>query len=216
MIRVVIVDDHPVVREGLATLLAGQDRIQVVAEAGDGLEAVTVCAAYHPDVVLMDLRMPTMDGATATRLIIEVQPEVKVLVLTTYDSDTDIVRAIEAGAISYLLKDTPRTGLVAAIHAAAEGRSTLAPQVASRLVRQRTDPADTAGPALTAREIDVLRLVAAGDSNTTIARLLGIGEATVKTHVHNVFRKLGVTDRTAAATAAIAAGLIPNPHAEDR
>ena len=212
LIRVVIVDDHPVVRDGLTALLSGQENIEVVAEAANGLEAVAVCAAHRPRVVLMDLRMPKMDGATATKLITEENPDVKVLVLTTYDSDTDIVRAIEAGAISYLLKDTPRAGLVGAIVAAAEGRSTLALHVATKLVQR----GGAGAPSLTARELDVLRLIAVGDSNSVIAQRLGIGEGTVKTHLHNLFRKLGVTDRTAAAISAIAVGLIPNPHAEER
>ncbi|HET9077619.1 MAG TPA: response regulator transcription factor, partial [Acidimicrobiales bacterium] len=167
-----------------------------------------VAARARPDVVLMDLRMPGTDGVEATRLMSELDPAPAVLVITTYDTDHDIIRAVEAGATGYLLKDTPRPDLVRAIRAAAEGMTVLAPVAAAKLLNRRR-AADQ--PELTARELEVLALVAAGRTNADIGRALYIGEATVKTHLLHAFAKLGVDDRTAAVTTAIARGLIRAP-----
>ena len=204
-IRVLLVDDHPVVRVGLRGMLDMSDDLHVIGEAASGDEALTLTATLSPDVVLMDLRMPGVDGAEATERIAARFPGVRVLVLTTYDTDEDILRAIEAGAAGYLLKDTPLVQLVAAIHAAARGESVLAPPVAARLAdRRRTPPAEQ----LTPREVEVLGLVAQGLSNAEIGRVLLISEATVKTHLVRAFVKLGVSDRTAAVTAALSRGAL--------
>ncbi|HJT99922.1 MAG TPA: response regulator transcription factor [Actinomycetes bacterium] len=208
MIRLLIADDHPVVRDGLRGMLAGEDGFCVVGEAASGAEAVAVCDRERPDVVLMDLQMPEMDGATATAEITARFPETRVLVLTTYDTDADILRAVEAGATGYLLKDTPRERLFPAIQAAARGETVLAPAVATRLVSRMRRPATEA---LTAREVEVLELVARGSSNADIAAALFISEATVKTHLLHAFAKLGVDDRTAAVVAALERGVIALP-----
>jgi len=208
MIRVLIVDDHPVVRVGLRGMLESADDLRVVGEAGSGEEALVLAAAMHPDVVLMDLRMPGTDGATTTARIAERLPQTRVLVLTTYDTDSDILRAIEAGATGYLLKDTPIDVLVDAIRAASRGETVLAPPVAARLVTHMRAPAMEQ---LTPREVQVLELVARGLSNVEIGRQLYIGAATVKTHLLRAFAKLGVNDRTAAVTAAMARGLLTPP-----
>ena len=199
-IRLLIVDDHPVVREGLAGMLAGQPDFDVVGEAKDGADAVEKEAQLHPDVILMDLRMPNMDGVGAITAIREKRPFANILVLTTYDSDADIVRAIEAGAIGYLLKDTPREELFRAVRASARGESTLAPAVAARLMTRMRVPAQEK---LSAREIEVLQLVAKGASNKEIGKALHISTATVKTHLIHIYNKLGVADRTAAVTVAL-------------
>ncbi len=199
-IRLMLVDDHPVVREGLAGMLAGQPDFDVVATAKDGAEAVKLDATHTPDVILMDLRMPGMDGVTAIGEIKEKRPFANILVLTTYDSDADILRAIEAGATGYLLKDTPREELYRAIRAAANGESVLAPAVAARLMTRMRAPAEEN---LSAREIEVLQFVAKGASNREIGKGLHISTATVKTHLIHIFNKLGVTDRTAAVTVAL-------------
>jgi DNA-binding NarL/FixJ family response regulator len=207
-IRVLVVDDHPVVRAGLVGMLDTEDDLHVVGEAGDGDEALAQVAALAPDVVLMDLRMPRTDGVAATALIVAEHPPTKVLVLTTYDTDGDIVRAVEAGATGYLLKDTPRAQLVEAVRSASRGDTVLAPSVAARLLTKlRTPPAE----ALTAREVEVLAGVARGLTNVEIGRELYIGEATVKTHLLRAFAKLGVDDRTRAVTAAMELGLLPPP-----
>ena len=202
-IRVLIADNHPVVRAGLQGMLASQPDFELVGEATTGKEAVTLAAQLHPDVVLMDLRMAEMDGVEATAQIQTQQPKTPVLVLTTYDTNTDILRAIEAGATGYLLKDTPRDELFAAIRSVAQGKAVLAPTVATRLLRQRQTPA---GEALSARELEVLSLVSGGASNKEIARSLHLSEATVKSHLIHLFGKLGVTDRTAAVTVALKRG----------
>jgi DNA-binding NarL/FixJ family response regulator len=207
-LRILIVDDHPVVRTGLAGMLGAEDDLEVVGEAGDGEEAVAVARHIRPDVVLMDLRMPRVDGAQATARIIAADPNIKVLVLTTYDTDSDIIRAVEAGATGYLLKDTPRTELAAAVRAAARGETVLAPPVAARLVNRLRTPAQEH---LTPREAEVLAAVARGLSNAEVGHLLSIGEATVKTHLLRVFAKLGVDDRTAAVTLAYERGILPAP-----
>ena len=208
MIRVLVVDDHPVVRSGLAGMLDAEDDLSVVGEAGDGEEALVRVAALAPDVVLMDLRMPRLDGVGATSRIVAEHPASRVLVLTTYDTDADIVRAVAAGATGYLLKDTPRRQLVDAVRAAARGETVLAPPVAARLVsRMRAPVAET----LTPREVEVLRAVSRGLSNAEIGRELFIGEATVKTHLLRAFAKLGVDDRTRAVTVAMERGILPPP-----
>jgi DNA-binding NarL/FixJ family response regulator len=208
VIRVVLADDHPVVREGLRGMLAAEPGIEVVAEAGTGAEAVAVAARYQPDVVLMDLRMPHGDGVTATTEIVAASPAVRVVVLTTYETDADIVRAVEAGAVGYLLKDTPVAELGHAIRAAARGETVLTPAVARRLVSHVRQPRRDA---LSGRETEVLALVARGLTNAEIGQKLSISEATVKTHLLRSFGKLGVNDRTAAVTSAIALGAIPAP-----
>jgi DNA-binding NarL/FixJ family response regulator len=207
-IRLCIADDHPVVRNGLVGMLTSQPDFEVVGEAADGQGAVDLVASSAPDVVLMDLRMPVMDGLTAIRAI-RARPEPPpILVLTTYDADSDIVRAIEAGAAGYLLKDAPPAELYAAVRAAASGGSPLSPAVAARIIHRVRDGGDAA---LSSREADVLRLVARGASNREIGRDLRISEATVKTHLIHVFEKLGVGDRTSAVTRAIERGLIDLP-----
>jgi DNA-binding NarL/FixJ family response regulator len=205
---VLVVDDHPVVRGGLVGWLAAQPDLEVVGEAADGLEALAAVAEHEPDVVLMDLRMPRMDGVTATGRISAAHPGVRVLVLTTYDTDADIVRAVEAGATGYLLKDTPLPQLADAVRAAARGETVLAPPVAARLVSRMRAPA---ADAPTARELEVLAGVARGLTNAEIGRELFIGEATVKTHLLRVFAKLGVDDRTRAVMVAVERGLLPGP-----
>jgi DNA-binding NarL/FixJ family response regulator len=202
-IRVLIADNHPVVRAGLQGMLASQPDFELVGEAATGKEAVTLAAQLHPDIVLMDLHMTEMDGAEATAQIQNQQPKTPVLVLTTYDTNNDILRAIEAGATGYLLKDTPRDELFAAIRSVAQGKAVLAPTVATRLLQQRQTPAEEA---LSARELEVLTLVARGSSNKEIARSLHLSEATVKSHLIHLFGKLGVTDRTAAVTVALKRG----------
>jgi DNA-binding NarL/FixJ family response regulator len=204
-IKLLLVDDHPVVREGLAGMLAGQADFAVVAQADNGAQAVALDAAHEPDVILMDLRMPQMDGVTAIGEIKAKRPLANILVLTTYDSDADIVRAIEAGATGYLLKDTPREELYRAIRAAARGESVLAPAVAARLMTRMRAPAEEN---LSAREIEVLQLVAKGNTNRQIGRELHISTATVKTHLIHIFDKLGVSDRTSAVTVALERSII--------
>jgi DNA-binding NarL/FixJ family response regulator len=208
VITVLVVDDHPVVRSGLIGLLDVEDDLEIVGEAADGEEALARVAALAPDVVLMDLRMPRLDGAGATARIVADHPGSKVLVLTTYDTDGDIVRAVEAGATGYLLKDTPRAQLVEAVRAAARGETVLAPAVAARLVSRMRAPAVET---LTQREVQVLRCVSRGLSNAEIGRELFIGEATVKTHLLRAFAKLGVDDRTRAVTVAMELGILPPP-----
>ena len=209
VIKVLVVDDHPVVRSGLVALLAVEPDLVVVGEADEGTEALACVAALSPDVVLMDLRMPGMDGADATARIVTDYPGTRVLVLTTFDTDDDILRAVEAGASGYLLKDTPREELVAAIRAASRGETVLAPPVAARLMG-RMRGAGGADP-LTPREVEVLAAVGRGLSNGQIGRELFIGEATVKTHLLRVFQKLAVDDRTRAVTVAIERGILPSP-----
>ncbi len=200
-IRLVIADDHPVVRAGLQGMLASQPDFEIVGEATNGKEAVALAYSLLPDLILMDLRMATMDGVAATTQIRRQHPALPVLVLTTYDSDTDIARAIDAGATGYLLKDAPRDQLFAAIRDVVQGKSALAPTIVSRLQRRVYDELST-------REIEVLAQVARGSSNKQIARNLHISEATVKSHLIHIFSKLGVTDRTAAVMVALERGLL--------
>jgi len=202
MIRVLVADDHPIVRSGIVGLIGAADDIDVVGEAVDGADAVHLAEQLRPDIVLMDLRMPRLDGAAATAAILAANPAVRVLILTTYETDDQILGAIAAGASGYLLKAAPQAEIIEGVRSVAGGQTVLAPVIAARLVqRVRAD----AVPArrLSARELDVLRLVAAGQSNPQIGRSLFIGEATVKTHLLHVFEKLGVGDRTRAVTLAM-------------
>lgn len=204
-IRLLIADDHPVVRAGLEGMLSRQPDFEVVGEAANGREAVESVRLLRPDVVLMDLRMPEMEGVAAIEKIQSHHPETRVLVLTTYDSDADILRAVEAGATGYLLKDSPREELYEAVRATAQGKVLFAPAVADRLMRRIREPRQGT-PSL--REIEVLKLVRQGLSNKEIARSLHVSEATVKTHLIHTFKKLGVEDRTAAVTVALERGII--------
>ena len=204
MIRVLVADDHPIVRGGIVSLLDSADGIEVVGEASDGLEAVALAASLVPDLVLMDLRMPGIDGDEATSRILAAQPGIRVVVLTTYESDASILTAIEAGASGYLLKAAPPEEIVAGIRSVARGEVALAPSIAATLVRGMSRPAVS----LSARETEVLRLVAEGLSNRAIASALFLSEATVKTHLIHVFEKLDVNDRTRAVTKAMELGLL--------
>ena len=206
MIRVLVVDDHPVVRAGLRALLAAADGIEVVAEASSAGEAVAAARAHQPDVVLMDLRMPGVDGIRATRLVLAERPRSRVVILTTFDNEADIVRAVEAGASGYVLKDSTQAELAHAIRAAADGDCALAPSVAAKLVARMRSPAG-----LSQRETEVIALVGTGRTNAEIGAALLISEATVKTHLARAFEKLGVGDRTAAVTTAIQRGILPPP-----
>jgi DNA-binding NarL/FixJ family response regulator len=202
---VLLVDDHPVVREGLRGMIDAESDLTVVGEAGSGAEAIAMAESLEPDVILMDLRMPDVDGVTATERILAVQPRTRIVVVTTYESDADILRAVEAGAAGYLLKDVSRSELAEAVRDAARGKTVLAPTVADRLVHFVRQPASVA---LSAREVEVLGLVATGNTNAEIGRRLHISEATVKTHLLRAFTKLGVSDRTAAVTTAMSLGLL--------
>ena len=211
MIRVLLVDDHPVVREGIRGMLSTEPDLELVGEAGSGPEAVVRVAALEPDVVLMDLRMPGGDGAEATERIRADHPAVHVLVLTTYDTDTDILRAVEAGATGYLLKDTPRAELADSIRSAARGETVLSGRLAGKLLsRVRRDPEPEKPAALSPREVEVLRLAAEGHTNAAIGRALRISTTTVKTHLMRAYEKLGVGDRTAAVSQALRRGLLPD------
>ena len=203
-LRILVADDHPIVRGGIVALLDTADDMEVVGQAATGLEAVELAIALVPDVVLMDLRMPELDGDEATARILATNPGIRVLVLTTYESDASILRAIEAGASGYLLKAAPPEELLAGIRSVARGEVALAPSIAALLVGRMKTPAVT----LTARETEVLALVAQGQSNPTIAVSLHLGEATVKTHLLHAFEKLGVSDRTRAVTRAMELGLL--------
>ena len=204
-IRLVVADDHPIVRAGLTGLVATQPDFELVGEAANGAEAIAVTLRTRPDVLLVDLQMPGVDGIGAIRAVLAELPLVRVLVLTTYDSDGDVLRAVEAGATGYLLKETPSEELFRAIRATARGESALSPSVASRLVGRARRANDQA---LSPRELEVLALVARGTSNKLIARDLRISETTVKTHLLHIFTKLGVDDRTAAVTLAMRRGML--------
>jgi DNA-binding NarL/FixJ family response regulator len=207
-IKLLVVDDHPVVRDGLTGMFSADPGFEVVGQAGDGAEAVGLAQRLAPDVILMDLRMPGMDGLAAITELARLGVPARVLVLTTYDTDSYVLPAIEAGATGYLLKDAPRDELLKAVRAAAAGQSVLSPAVATRLVASvRTPPAPPAGP-LSQRELEVLRLVAAGSTNRDAARKLFISEATVKTHLLSIYHKLDVSDRAAAVGEAFRRGLL--------
>jgi DNA-binding NarL/FixJ family response regulator len=210
-ISVLIVDDHPVVRDGLRGMLASDPGFAVVGEAATGVEALTVAVAARPDVVLMDLRMPQMDGVTAIGALRDQGVGARVLVLTTYDTDSDVLPAIEAGATGYLLKDAPRDELFRAIRSAAKGEAVLAPSVAARLMGQLRSPsaAPTASEPLSQRELEVLAMIAQGTTNREAAAQLFISEATVKTHLIHIYAKLGVKDRAAAVAEAFSRGYLP-------
>ena len=206
-IRLLIVDDHPIVRDGLRAVFESEAAFEVVGQAADGIEAVDRAAALGADVVLMDLRMPRMGGVEAIRELRRRVPEIRVLVLTTFDSDGDVLPAVEAGATGYLLKDAPRDELLRAVHAAYLGQAVLAPSVAQKLlgrVREPVAPVES----LTERELKVLSLVASGTTNREAAKQLFISEATVKTHLLHVYAKLGVRDRAAAVAEAYRRGLL--------
>jgi DNA-binding NarL/FixJ family response regulator len=205
MIRVLVADDHPIVRSGIVGLLGTAADVEVVGEASTGLEAVELALRLEPDLVLMDLRMPGLDGDAATAQILAERPGIRVLVLTTYESDESILRAIEAGASGYLLKAAPQEELLAGIRSVARGEVALAPRIAALLVGRMQRPA---APTLSPRETEVLALVSQGLSNPAIASRLFLGEATVKTHLLHVFEKLGVSDRTRAVTKAMELGLL--------
>ncbi len=204
-IRVVLVDDHPIVRAGIAGMLAQSDGIEVVGEAANGVEAASLIERVNPDVVLLDLRMPVMDGPELIHTLRAEGNTVGILVLTTYDTDADILRATEAGANGYLLKDTSLDDLVRAIEATSAGDTWLAPSVAAQVMKSLRGPSSEK---LSSRELDVLRLVADGFSNKEIASELHVSPATVKTHLIHVFRKLDVNDRTAAVTVALDRGIL--------
>jgi DNA-binding NarL/FixJ family response regulator len=205
VIRVLVADDHAVVRAGIVALLAGEHDIEVIGEAADGEQAVELALALRPDVVVMDVRMPGLTGDAATARIRERTDDVRVLVLTTYESDASILSAIEAGASGYLLKAAPAEELVAGVRSVAAGEVALSPAIAAQLVARVREPAP---PVLTPRETEVLRLVAEGLSNREIGKRLFVGEATVKTHLLRAFEKLGVNDRTRAVTLAMERGLL--------
>lgn len=200
-IRIVVADDHPIVRSGIVALLGRADDLEVVAEVADGAAAVAAAEEHRPDLVLMDLRMPVLGGAEATARIVQRVPGVRVLVLTTYETDDDILGAIEAGAGGYLLKAAPEQEILAGIRSVVAGQTVLAPTIAATLVGHMQG-GTPARPQLSARELEVLALVAAGNSNRAIAAALFISESTVKTHLLHVFEKLEVADRTRAVTRA--------------
>jgi DNA-binding NarL/FixJ family response regulator len=206
-IRLLIVDDHPIVRDGLRAVFESEAAFEVVGQAEDGADAVERATALGVDVVLMDLRMPRMGGVEAIRKLREAAPDIRVLVLTTFDSDSDVLPAVEAGATGYLLKDAPRDELLRAVHAAYLGQAVLAPSVAQKLLGRVRTPAAPVEQ-LTERELKVLTLVAAGTTNREAARQLFISEATVKTHLLHVYAKLGVRDRAAAVAEAYKRGLL--------
>jgi DNA-binding NarL/FixJ family response regulator len=204
-IRLLIADDHPVVRDGLSGMFSGDDGFEVIGQAANGAQAVTLACALEPDVILMDLRMPEMDGVAAIAELARRKLPARVLVLTTYDTDSDVVRAVEAGATGYLLKDSPRDELLRAVRAAARGEAALSPSVATRLLGQVRAPAQEP---LSQREFEVLEMVAGGATNREAAAKLFISEATVKTHLLHIYAKLGVSDRAAAVAEAFQRGLL--------
>jgi DNA-binding NarL/FixJ family response regulator len=214
-IRVLVVDDQALVRDGFAMVLDHEDDIEVIGDAGTGVEAVEAARAHRPDVILMDIRMPEMDGLEATRRIVEeAEWPVKVLILTTFDPDEYVYEALRAGASAFVLKDIPRAELVAAVRTVADGGALLAPSITRRLIGRFTQrlAADTAAAArlerLTDRERDVLTAIGRGSNNTEISEQLFIGAATVKTHINSVFTKLGLRDRAQAVVFAYESGMV--------
>jgi len=214
-IRILLADDHSVVRQGLKMFLGLDEELEVIGEAENGAEALKMAHDLQPDVVLMDLLMPVMDGITAIGHIRKELPDVEVIALTSVLEDASVVGAVRAGAIGYLLKDTEADALRKAIRAAAQGQVQLSPQAAARLMREMRAPEQQPEP-LTERETDVLKLLAVGRANKEIARDLMIGEKTVKTHVSNILGKLGVQSRTQAALHAVRAGLVPAEQLAER
>ena len=207
-ITVLIADDHPIVRQGMEMLLEVQDDIEVVGIAENGADAVHMAGELQPDVALMDLNMPQLDGIEATRQLADVSPRTRVVILTSHHQDAMVFPAIKAGALSYLLKSAAPDEVVAAIRAAAQGEARLHPRVAKRLMDEVAGVRVSA-ETLTARELEVLKQIAAGNDNKTIARELVLSEKTVKTHVSNILGKLNLTDRTQAAIYALKSGLVP-------
>lgn len=201
-IRILIADDHPVVRQGLAAMISRQPGMTVIAEAGNGREVVDLFRCHRPDVTLMDLRMPQMDGVEAIAVIREEVPTARIIVLTTYDNDEDIYRGLRAGAMAYLLKDALPQELLETIRAVHEGQKRIPPEVAVKLSNR------LGRPELTTREMEVLRLVVAGQSNKGIGTTLNISEGTVRAHINNILFKMSASDRTQAATLAIKRGLV--------
>lgn len=201
-IRVLAVDDHPLVRKGIASILANESDMDLVAEAGNGREAVERFIEYRPDVVLMDLRMPQMDGIEATRAIRREDPEARIIALTSYDGDQDIYRALEAGVRGYILKEMVHTDVVKAIRTVDSGKRLMPPEVAERLSEYFPQVA------LTPREVEVLSFVARGLANKEIAHKLGTANGTIKMHVQNILEKLGASDRTHAVTIAMERGIL--------
>ncbi|MEU4410184.1 response regulator transcription factor [Streptosporangium sp. NPDC023963] len=204
-IRIIVVDDHPVVRDGLREIFSTDEAFEVVGEAADGPEALVLTRQTNPDLVLMDLRMPKMSGTELIRRLRQQTPDIKVLVLTTFDNDADVLPAIEQGATGYLLKDTPRVELLRAAQAAARGETVLSPTVAGLLMQKVRAPEQQT---LSRRELEVLGLIARGATNREAAAKLFITEATVKTHLLHIFSKLGVNDRAAAVATAYETGLL--------
>lgn len=202
VIRVLAVDDHPLVRKGIASILANETDMELVAEAGNGSEAVEMFEQRHPDVVLMDLRMPQMDGIEATRKIRQADPEARIIALTSYDGDQDIYRALEAGVRGYMLKEMVHSEVVRAIRTVYSGKRLMPPEVAERLSEYFPQVA------LTPREVEVLGCVARGMANKEIAHQLGTANGTIKMHVQNILEKLGASDRTHAVTIAIERGIL--------
>jgi len=209
-IKILIADDHPVVREGLFAMLSRQADFKVVGEAKDGVETVEMARRLEPDVVLMDLRMPGIDGVEAMRQIRSTNPDIKFIILTTYSDDEYIFSGIQAGARAYLLKDAPREELFKAVRAVYKGESLIQPVVASKLIDRFAELSRKApsGEQLTERELEILQLMAKGAANKEISAQLSISESTVKTHISNIFQKLGVNDRTEAVTQALKRGII--------
>ena len=205
MISLLIVDDHPVVRDGLRGMFSADPRFTVLGEAGDGAEAIAAAERLRPDVILLDLRMPKTDGVAAIKELARRGVPARILVLTTYDTDSDVLPAIEAGATGYLLKDALREELFRAVEAAAQGQAALSPAVATRLMGQIRQPASEP---LSQRELEVLELIAQGATNRDAARQLFISEATVKTHLLHLYAKLGVNDRAAAVAIAFSRGYL--------
>jgi two-component system NarL family response regulator len=200
--RILIADDHPVVRQGLAAMIEREQDMTVVAQVSNGREAVELYREHQPEITLMDLRMPEMDGVTAIATIRDEFPTARIIVLTTYDRDEDIFRALHAGAKGYLLKDAPREELLAAVRAVKAGRTHISPEIGAKFIERSSNPA------VTAREVDVLRLIVAGKSNQEIASALFISESTVKTHVNHVLNKLDASDRAQAISIALKRGIV--------
>ncbi len=209
-IRIVIADDHPVVRQGLATVLSQEEDMEVVGQAANGLEAVNQARTLHPNIILMDLQMPEMDGVEAIQKIKMETSDIGIIILTTFDSDDYIFRGIEAGARGYLLKDSPPEEVITAIHTVHRGESMIQPRVASRLLDRFSQLSHDSVPEeiLSAREVQVLQLIAKSSANKEIANELFIGESTVKTHIIHIFNKLGVKGRTEAVAEGARRGII--------